>query len=111
MDVQEVNNQVRKMSSIYEKANEVIAWLGSESGDSKNAFELLRLVNQMGVGKCLYEVDGPWPDDLLPSQKAIEGLVATVNLFACPYWMQCRAVQEVAFAKSVRFRCGFETLS
>jgi hypothetical protein len=59
MDVHEVNEQVRKMSSIYENAIGVIPWLGIEGDDSKAAFELLRTFKREDVGKCMYEIDGP----------------------------------------------------
>jgi hypothetical protein len=111
VDVHEVNEQVRKMSTIYESASGVIAWLGSEYSNSPGAIKRLRNFNTKAVGECMYQTSGPWPDDLIPSEEVIHDIIGIVQLFSRAYWTRCWVVQEIAFAKSVVFRCGPETIS
>ncbi|EPE33580.1 hypothetical protein GLAREA_06593 [Glarea lozoyensis ATCC 20868] len=101
VDVHEVNEQVRKMSTIYESASGVIAWLGGDYSNSTEAIKFLRNFNNKTVGECMYETSGPWPDDLIPSKEVIHGIIGIVQLFARSYWTRCWVVQEIAFAKSV----------
>jgi len=45
-DVEERNEQVKRMTHIYTHSQRVIAWLGEESADSKHAMDTLRHVAQ-----------------------------------------------------------------
>jgi Heterokaryon incompatibility protein (HET) len=45
-DIEERNEQVKRMTNIYTLAHRVIAWLGEESNDSKHALSTLQYVGQ-----------------------------------------------------------------
>lgn len=106
-DLLERNSQVRHMTGIYERASEVIAWLGDESGDSSLAFDAF---------EALPNVDGiHWDVKIHPMVKRIslyEGYVIAVRkLLQRSWWHRVWTVQESIIGRSLRFYCGHRQIS
>lgn len=53
-DIDEKNSQVRKMHSIYKKADKVVAWLGPRMNDSEVVFKMLNRLAAAAAGHMLH---------------------------------------------------------
>lgn len=84
----EKNHQVQHMRTIFNRAREVIVWLGREEDDSEVAMQAVR----------------NWPLDtrLIPARQE----VALMALFNRSFWNRLWIVQEVVLAKEVYVLCG-----
>jgi len=119
-DIEDKEQQVRHMHTIYEKASRVLAWLGPASEDSTLAMKFCETIYQ-----CYY------PDKVSPSDeslimalpdrpariKAVDHLIlpefthswlALFRLIAREYWKRAWIVQEIVLPREVLFCCGME---
>lgn len=99
-DSVERSQQVQLMGEIYSQATQVMVWLGQERDDSLLALETVRdLIHDHIVGGLEHE----------PTLAAINSLKGTAvynaikSLFQRPWWSRLWTVQEVVFAKDIRF--------
>jgi hypothetical protein len=102
----EKGHQVHRMSLIYSRAHQVIAWLGEPVQDVSKAFSLLNafelLLPRISVeGGCIHQV---WTafDQFFDTAN----LKALGNLFALPWFTRLWVLQEVILARSLQLRCG-----
>ena len=133
-DNSEKNEQVQKMREIYERAAEVIVWLGPAGDDSDilmDAFEYFgKHAEEAGLLKLrgtdlikLRKINGESElgPELIAIKKASEELSDRVGLdfpfkaykhFAARlYWKRVWIVQEISVAKKVLILCGNKRLS
>jgi hypothetical protein len=92
-DTAEQSHQVQAMSKIYERAKEVIAWLGPVTEDEEQGLKRLLTAGASDFERLLI----PFEDSV---RKAI-GL-----LMDRPYWSRAWTVQEIGFARLARIQCG-----
>lgn len=88
-NLEERNRQVRIMTSIYQKAQSVAVWLGSQQKNDRLAQNFLK--------QLLFSKD---PAEVLRSAPK-EALLSVASLFSRPYWSRLWVVQEVYNARSV----------
>ncbi|KAJ9606843.1 hypothetical protein H2200_008853 [Cladophialophora chaetospira] len=103
-NIKERNHQVSNMRSIFEKATQVIIWLGTESNDSNLAFGLLKDLHQCRLSDQALESRLQHPD-------VERGLKAVAALFVRPYWLRIWIVQEVTLAQNPVVYCGNDTIT
>lgn len=110
-DIAERNLQVRKMKMIYERAEQVLAWIGAADEYSDQAIDLLH-----------HATDFLTPDDYLArymyfqpdetenweKRRTIRGLA---RLLDRPYWRRVWVRQEIAVAKEIIVLCGDRRLT
>ncbi|KAI0197181.1 heterokaryon incompatibility protein-domain-containing protein [Xylaria flabelliformis] len=94
-NVTERNAQVQQMDCIYKKAQRVIVWLGPESEDSSDAFDIL---NNRDRGPITRE-------SLLYHVKAV------YHLLERPWFKRVWCIQELALSKDAIAQCGQNIVS
>ena len=112
-NLQEKNNQVSLMRSIYQEASFVTMWLGEEQDDSRLAMSSIET-----WGKA-FSAAQRTPDD----RSRVAAALATVHepfdgsswkairkFLHRPYWTRIWIVQEVALAQRALLVCGESTL-
>ncbi|CAN8101750.1 unnamed protein product [Discula destructiva] len=93
-NVEERNEQVRMMTSIYENAEFVAVWLGpSQPGD-------------LAAQKLLSELSASHKPTEVLRGASRETLIAVASLFSKPYWSRLWVAQEIYNAKSVLIHYG-----
>lgn len=93
----ERSQQVRVMADIYEKATQVVVWLGEEADDSNLAMGVLeQLAEAWNEGKARSFSD--------------RALRAFEYFFQRQWWQRIWVIQEVAVAKQVEIICGKKSL-
>ncbi|KAE8445966.1 hypothetical protein EG329_012605 [Mollisiaceae sp. DMI_Dod_QoI] len=97
----ERSEQVSKMRTIYERAENVVVWLGPTSASTSSAFSLLEDLYQHRLQKGYIA-------SYLESR--IENLEAIAKLFGREYWDRIWVVQEVNSAKKITVQCGRYTI-
>ncbi|KAH7319078.1 heterokaryon incompatibility protein-domain-containing protein [Rhexocercosporidium sp. MPI-PUGE-AT-0058] len=102
-DTTERNEQVSKMKTIYERADEVIVWLGPSFDNSHLAFELVREL-------YAHSDDVSWIQLRLRHAHASECLAAFSSLLRRDYWSRMWIVQELAVAKRTLIKCGVDSI-
>jgi len=110
-DIEERNAQVTRMNTIYQRASEVIVWLGRETDTSQAAFSFLYKLQS----HCYRLAEG-W---FIKFDKAdIEGLInpagmrgweALAALMDRPWWSRAWVLQEVVLATRVKVYCGHKS--
>jgi hypothetical protein len=106
-DTNERNHQVRQMRQIYQGANEVIVWLGSDDSLGLCAKEIMAFIRTMGKDKSLHwRLSGPSTVD--GEALNIHELESLVLLLRSPWWYRVWTVQESLLAKKLTFVCGHE---
>ncbi|KAK4238448.1 heterokaryon incompatibility protein-domain-containing protein [Achaetomium macrosporum] len=92
-DLQERNHQVQQMATVYRRAYQVVAWVGLETEESREAFEFLQaaFVFSPSNRKSL-------ADHL--------GWQAVSKLCQRPYWRRVWIVQEICLARRLVVKCG-----
>ena len=106
-DLEERSAQVQRMSDIYSSAEEVAAWLGSESPSSREAMQLLvaskESANEIGGGTKTERKSF--------SQTSVKHHRRLLNeLFSRSLWTRSWIIQEIVCAKKVRLHCGPHSL-
>ena len=106
-DLKERSAQVQRMSDIYFSAEEVAAWLGSESSSSGEAMQLL-LVPKESADKN----GGGTETEMKPSSKtSVKHHRRPLNeLFSRSLWKRSWVIQEIVCAKKVTLHCGPHSL-
>ncbi|KAE8444971.1 hypothetical protein EG329_014099 [Mollisiaceae sp. DMI_Dod_QoI] len=95
----ERNHQVSRMKEIYEKADEVLVWLGPSFGHSHRAFRLVRKLYE-----CRDDDERILDRFSRPSTKP--GLEALADLFDREYWKRIWIIQEITVARRITLFCG-----
>lgn len=110
LDIEERNEQLRSMKSIYQNATMVLVWLGEESADSPQAFELISQI--LARQRTWKEEDSKTP---MTAQDLIdEGLPEPFSpiwrsldaLYWRPWFTRVWVIQEISLAKEVSLICG-----
>ena len=109
-DIHERNEQVQKMKFVYQRASQVLSWLGEEYENSTEAFESLREILTVGVKPFIHKGPAPWTIETLPSDKVVRKILAIIQLFSREYWWRCWIVQEVTFARRLKIHCGPDSM-
>ncbi|KAF4626151.1 hypothetical protein G7Y89_g12010 [Cudoniella acicularis] len=109
-NIQERNDQVRLMGSVYEKASKVVVWLGVAADDTKETVEFIR--RMAGDNKIHWT---PQKGHMVAGGEApgaIHGLqdLALFVFFRRSWWTRMWTLQEIAKAKEVVFTCGKFTI-
>ncbi|TVY82211.1 Heterokaryon incompatibility protein 6 OR allele [Lachnellula suecica] len=118
-DIEERNEQVKRMTDIYTLARRVIAWLGMESNNSKHAFATLQHVGQqLKATKSGRIIAAPnatepqlWRNDHIPSfnQPTWQALIDFVER---EWFYRIWCWQEVKLGgQNVLLQCGSSTIS
>ncbi|KAH6614475.1 heterokaryon incompatibility protein-domain-containing protein [Chaetomium sp. MPI-SDFR-AT-0129] len=92
-DLRERNHQVQQMADIYSRAHQVIAWIGLETEDSREAFEFLR-------GAFAFSPHNRRSLMHHPGWKAVGKLCQR------GYWRRVWIVQEICLARRLIVKCG-----
>ena len=106
-DLEERSAQVQRMSDIYFSAEEVAAWLGSESSSSGEAMHLL-----MASKESIDENGGGINTQRKSfSKTSVKHHRHPLNeLFSRSLWKRSWIIQEIVCAKKVRLHCGPHSL-
>jgi ankyrin repeat protein len=119
-NLDERGHQVRQMSSIYQRAEQVIVWLGQASSNTDLFFHYMQCLEKEAVGHACTDwkdSDGRW--QLLWSNVRLlwnnlhqdaqcEGLE---DLLRRPWFRRVWIIQEVANARSAKVMCGNKSVS
>ncbi|KAE9373754.1 HET-domain-containing protein [Stipitochalara longipes BDJ] len=89
--------QVRLMADIYQKATQVVVWLGEEADDSNLAIGVLE---QLAAAS----------NDAKVRSFGDRAMKAFESLFQRQWWQRIWVIQEVAVAKQVNIVCGMKSL-
>jgi hypothetical protein len=99
IDNLERSEQVRKMRTIYERAEQVIVWLGRRSSSSLLAFSLF--------GDLYENRHSPeYINNTLRDQGKIQSFKAVISLFRRDYWNRVWIIQELYSAKEITIMSG-----
>lgn len=102
-DLQERNRQVSQMRQVYEKAQEVIVWLGPAADASDLAISFVRELYEHKEESATFWLQRE-------NLGVMNELVALQKLFARPYWSRIWIVQEMMAAKSTLVLCGTDQI-
>jgi hypothetical protein len=95
-DSTEKGHQVQRMGDIFKSATEVLVWLGDDASVAR-LFDWTREHSTLWHNIRYY----------LPSERTPKHLrAACQTLVNHSYWTRAWIVQELAFARSIRFLCG-----
>jgi hypothetical protein len=110
-NLEERSNQVQIMGSIFQKAKQVVVWLGEEENDSDSGFELAKKILDLVVSdpslfnltaNNLKKVGLPWWNDR--SWRALGAI------FLRPWFRRVWVIQEVVKAQNIILTCGAKTI-
>ncbi|KAH6644159.1 heterokaryon incompatibility protein-domain-containing protein, partial [Boeremia exigua] len=122
-DYKERGHQVRQMASIYERARQVIFWLGTATVETNRAFHLMQLFgNEMLNHPCNNWQPSDerwqflWSNVLLQVQKDtwVDEVIYRADFMTLLFrdWFErIWIIQEVVKARSARVACGTESVS
>ena len=109
-DIEERNGQLRLMKPIYQNATKVLVWLGEESADSPQAFELISQIlarqstwkeeNSKTPMTAQDLIDEGLPEPFSPIWKSLDAL------YWRPWFTRVWVIQEISVAKEVSLICG-----
>jgi hypothetical protein len=99
-DVAEKSQQIQKMAIIYNRADNVLVWLGKEDGDSSQAIEFIKRLQNLD------NFDPLTSDPGSPAQWA-----ALLNLMQRRWFNRRWIVQELALARQASLFCGSQSVS
>lgn len=108
-DLEERDQQVRLMASIFSNADHVVAWLGKDDGDANAVSTLIQNTTKsireqsksLGGIKNIPEV---MPDDLVLYDYPTWTSLA--KMLCRPFFSRCWIVQEICLAKIIIALCG-----
>lgn len=107
-NIEERDQQVRRMGSVYDNAKNVLVWLGPEADDSDLAMDLL---GEKICDKLFGQDHFARPHSLISEEGGnIRHLNAVVKLFDRPWWRRGWTIQEIFGAGRIRenvlLHCG-----
>ncbi|KAH7408010.1 heterokaryon incompatibility protein-domain-containing protein [Cadophora sp. MPI-SDFR-AT-0126] len=102
-DDKERNEQVAKMKTIYEQAEEVFVWLGPSYQGSHLAFQFMQKMYD-------HRHVVAWIAQMFTQPELRESLVALAALVNRDYWWRMWIVQELISAKSISLHCGADSI-
>ncbi|TGO61471.1 hypothetical protein BCON_0027g00600 [Botryotinia convoluta] len=100
-NVPERNNQIAKMRTIFQNAQSVPVWIGSEKDNSSLAIRLAKKMSKATGNQVIKMLHDPSTQD---------HLMALVTLFRRQYWWRIWVIQEVACAKEAIVLCRDESI-
>ncbi|KAH8677658.1 heterokaryon incompatibility protein-domain-containing protein [Xylariales sp. PMI_506] len=118
-DTDEKNKQVPHMRDIYQRALDVVVWLGEEREESWKAMRLINLLaaswkadNGAMLRECLGDEETTIDSQLPPGQRSLIGCWHALRaLMRRPYWSRVWIVQELVMGSvSSPVLCGNETV-
>ncbi|KAH6664129.1 heterokaryon incompatibility protein-domain-containing protein [Halenospora varia] len=98
-NIPEKNTQIRKMAMIYNRAETVVVWLGTEDQDSQQAMNFIK--------ELLHLNDF---DPLILDPGSASQWAALLNLMQRPWFNRRWIVQEIALARRATVFCGQESV-
>jgi hypothetical protein len=102
----ERTQQVGIMKDIYKKAMHVVIWLGKETAEDADAFNLLSRFEELFKAKGMVPVGVVENHRLgLPAEES-EEWTALVRLFQKPWFQRIWVLQEAVMARKITFVCG-----
>ncbi|KAH8628433.1 hypothetical protein IG631_15690 [Alternaria alternata] len=108
-DLVERAEQVSLMQQVYDRAHEVIVWLGEQSSDSDRAFNFIKLHD-----KIIQEANS---DERirksfdLQTEKYTAHWKALENLLSRKWWSRVWTIQEFVISRILMFWCGLQEAS
>ena len=102
-NIPERNEQVSRMSTLYNQAEEVLAWLGPEDNDSDKAVVAIK---RSVVPSSFRSVDVPSSSETF---SFIE-INSIYHLLHREYWTRVWIIQEVSKARKITIHCGHDKL-
>ena len=115
MDVAERNHQLGLMRQIFNRAHQVIAWLGEEDTDTKSAFALVERISAVTTNVTPEAVrDNFWTPQFmenvgLPRLPSAQWYILS-KLFGRPYFKRIWIIQELVVSTNVIARYGSLTI-
>lgn len=94
--------QVNSMSSVYESATKVIAWLGPHEDKSAVLFRVLKRTETSNFN---------WIADAFSDGRLDDARAAIPPVMSRDYWFRAWIIQEIAFSRELRIRCGSDEVS
>ncbi|KAI9678522.1 MAG: hypothetical protein M1822_007465 [Bathelium mastoideum] len=107
-DLEERGQQVLRMGQVYEKAKQVVVWLGPATNDSDTALQFIETL--AGQKRVSEDTAAQWLNDTLYRTHTNEWK-AIANLLKRRWWTRAWVVQETVRAKEVNFVCGQHAIS
>ncbi|KAG4442122.1 hypothetical protein IFR05_002408 [Cadophora sp. M221] len=101
----ERNEQVTKMKTIYEKAEEVVVWLGPSYENSHLAFQFIQEMYDHRD-----HVEWIVQKFQLQQSELKQSVVGLGKLISREYWDRMWIVQELTVAKRISLRCGADSI-
>ena len=119
-NIKEKNVQVPKMTQIYEKARQILVWLGPEDQTAIAAIEIIRLFHRYAVGR-LGHPEGLLPKELSCAEEDMFGISRTDGtytgqwailrtFFDRTWWNRVWTLQEGTSSAETIFICGNQTI-
>ena len=107
-DVEERTNQVKLMTDIYQKASQVVAWLGEENESTEKHLEVMRRFDEKFSNSPNDPLLKP-----LAFNRAIAGSlifdIVLASILKSPWFTRVWIVQEAAVNKNLVLQCGQRT--
>jgi hypothetical protein len=124
-DIPEKNSQVPLMGVIYEKARDVLVWLGPAKDESDHLLKFLKKVGKQASQAGLWNTDASMSGMARAFEVSLSEIVKPGSLgpgFTIPteslrsfvnrdWWTRVWVVQEISVASSVKFACGAQRIS
>lgn len=101
-NVYERNEQVLRMREIYQKAKQVVIWLGPASNHSEVAVKFLKWV----FDQCPRGREAQWFKKFIQENTLVTEWKAMASFLGRAWWNRIWIVQEVVLAKEALILCG-----
>ena len=113
-NIEERNSQVRLMREVYQKASEVVVWLGADKKDSAVGASMLPNIHAAALQGKLFQ--GPGSLEMRLEQAGLPGFdapawISLAEFYRRSWFMRIWVVQELALANTATVRCGGRYIS
>jgi hypothetical protein len=98
-DNRERSEQVSKMRTIYQQAENVVVWLGQRSNSTSLVFNLFEDLYENRGSKQYYI-------NFLGDKENVKGFAGLISHFERDYWFRVWVIQEVNSAREITIMCG-----